>query len=74
MYLNIDVKNNLDLIINYQIFIKIFIIHCLESQYNESYCIEWFQKIYNRFRINKILKIITETFDDEIFNLFYTKK
>ena len=51
LYLNIDEKNNLDLIINYQIFIKIFIIHCLESQYNESYCIEWFQKIYNRFRI-----------------------
>ena len=73
LYLNIDEKNNLDLIINYQIFIKIFIIHCLESQYNESYCIEWFQKIYNRFRINKILKIITETFDDEIFNLFYIK-
>ena len=74
LYLNIGEKNNLDLIINYQILLKIFIIHCLESQYNESYCIEWFQKIYNRFRINKILKIITETFDDEIFNLFYIEE
>ena len=74
LYLNIGENNNLHLIINYQILIKIFIIHCLESQYNESYCIEWFQKIYNRFRINKILKIITETFDDEIFNLFYIKE
>ena len=74
LYLNLGEKNSLDLIINYQILVKIFIIHCLESQYNESYCIEWFQKIYNRFRTNKILKIITETFDDEIFDLFYIKE
>ena len=71
LYLNLGEKNNLDLIINYQILIKIFIIHCLESQYNESHCIEWFKKIYNNFRINKILKMITESFDDEIFDIFY---
>ena len=71
LYLKIGEKNNFELIINYKMLMKIFIIHCLESQYNESYCIEWFKRIYNNFRINKILKIITDTFDDEIFDLFY---
>ena len=71
LYLNLGEKNNFGLIINYQMLMKIFIIHCLESQYNESNCIEWFNKFYNNFRINKILKIITDSFDDEIFDLFY---
>ena len=72
LYLGLSgAKNNRDSIINYQMLIKIFIVHCLESQYNESYCIEWFLNIYNKFSINKILKIITESFDDEIFDLFH---
>ena len=71
LYLNFGEKNNLDLIINNQMLMQIFIIHCLESQYNEPYCIEWFKKLYNCFRINKILKMITDIFDDEIFDLFY---
>ena len=71
LYLGLGQKNNRDSIINHQMLIKIFIIHCLESQYNDSYCIEWFQKIYNKFSINKILKMITESFDDEIFDLFH---
>ena len=71
LYLNLGEKNNFDLIINYQILMKIFIIHCLESQYNESNCIEWFKNFYNNFRTNKILKLINDTFDDKIFDLFH---
>ena len=71
LYLNLNEQNKFDFIINYQILMKIFIIHCLESQYNESKCIEWFKLIYNNLKLNKILKMITESFDDEIFELFH---
>ena len=76
MYLNINPKekNNLNIIVNYQILMKIFLVHCMESEYNEKDCIEWFNLIINNFKMNKILKMITESFDDEIFNLFYINK
>ena len=71
LYLNLNEKSKLNTIINYQILMKIFIIHCIESKYNEKNCIEFFKLIINNFKMNKILKMITESFDDEIFNLFY---
>ena len=71
MYLNINGTNKLNIIINYQILMKIFTIYCLESIYNEQKCIEWFDFIINNFKMNKILKMITQSFDDEIFDLFY---
>ena len=74
IYLNLNGKNNLNIIINYQILMKIFIIHCIESIYNEQNCIEWFKLIINNFKMNKILKMITESFDDEIFDLFYVNE
>ena len=74
LYLNFNIKNNLNTIINYQILMKIFLIHCLESKYNEKNCKEFFQLIIKNFKMNKILKMITESFDDEIFDLFYTSK
>ena len=71
LYLNLNEKNNLNTIVNYQILMKIFLIHCMESKFNEKNCIEFFKLIINNFKMNKILKMITESFDDEIFNLFY---
>ena len=70
LYLSLGEKNNFDIIINYQILLKIFIIQCIESQYNKSNCIEWFKEFYNNFKLNKILKIISDILDDEIFDLF----
>ena len=74
LYLNLNENNNLNTIINYQILMKIFLIHCIESKYNEKNCIEFFKLIINSFKMNKILKMITESFDDGIFNLFYVNK
>ena len=71
LYLNLNEKNNLNIIINYQILMKIFLIHCIESKYNENKCIEFFKLIIKNFKMNKILKMIMDCFDDEIFNLFY---
>ena len=70
LYLSLGEKNNFDIIINYQILLKIFIIQCIESQYNKSNCIEWFKEFYNNFKLNKILKIISDILDDEIFDVF----
>ena len=74
LYLNLNENNNLNTIINYQILMKIFLIHCIESKYNEKNCIDFFKLIINSFKMNKILKMITESFDDGIFNLFYVNK
>ena len=71
LYLNLNNNTNLNIIVNYQILMKIFIIHCLESMYSEKNSIDFFNLIINNFKMNKILKMISESFDDEIFNLFY---
>ena len=74
IYLSLNQKNNLNIIVNYQILMKIFLIHCLESIYNERECMEWFELVINNFKMNKILKIITDSFDDEIFDIFFIKQ
>ena len=71
LYLNLNKNSNFNIIINYQILMKIFIIHCIESIYNEKNCMVFFNLIINNFKMNKILKMISESFDDEIFDLFY---
>ena len=74
IYLSLNQKNNLNIIVNYQILMKIFLIHCLESIYNERECMEWFNLVINNFKMNKILKMITDSFDDEIFDVFFIKQ
>ena len=65
LYLNINNKSNLNCIYSNKILIKIILMRCLETEFNEKKAIEWFNLLLKNLKMSKLNKILTELFGNE---------